>query len=200
MVTTRNVTIGVKQFRVPSLARSESLLSYCLWDRSSAEAVFIDAHYSAAQEYSDFIAAQRLNPVAAIDTQLHYSHPTAAHLLGKQFGISSHREGNLKLGSSVFEIIENTGGSSRSDLRSRMRRRFSGETLWAGVAAGFGMPGSDVEALWKSLQRLKSIFVPRKSFFPATTSKSLGFRPGAGSSKRIRTCCARSRGSRPAQG
>ena len=166
MISAQAATIGVKQFRIPSLARSETLLSYCVWDRQSRQAAWIDPHFSAFQEYTDFVSAEGLKPVATIDSQLHYSHPTAAHLLSKRFGITLYPNGKLTLGASVFEILKTPGVRPEAVCIRGPGVIFTGETLWAGATAGFGMPDANIRELWSSLQTLKKILKSEEIVFP----------------------------------
>src|SRR5208283_1910954 len=56
----------------------------------------------------------------------------------------------------------------RSDAVCLRGRGFilTGETLWIGVSSAFGMPGSDLSRLWKSLGMLKESVSPDDLVFP----------------------------------
>ena len=108
MTATRNVTIGVKQFRVPSLARSEvcspivSGIATVL--RRSSLTLIIPRHKS-TPTLSPLNSSNR----SQRSTLSFIIRIRRRRICLQQFGISAHREGDLKLGSSVFELFKTPG-------------------------------------------------------------------------------------------
>jgi rhodanese-related sulfurtransferase/glyoxylase-like metal-dependent hydrolase (beta-lactamase superfamily II) len=137
--------------------------------------MLIDPHFSLLQDYLDFVVAERLKPVAVLDTQLHYSHPAASHALRRQFDIAPNSGRRLLLGEQSFEILPTPGVRKDALCIRGGGLVFTGETLWNGASSGFGMPGSDLGELWKTLQWLKTLLDPEEIVFSGYDVRDLVF-------------------------
>jgi sulfur dioxygenase len=178
------VQISARLFRVSSAsAASASFLSYCVYDSQSHEAILIDPHLDALQEYTDFLSQNGLRLSLIVETELHFSHPTAAHALSKRFGApiamselteSESCDRKLSSGDRITlgdsEIVAELIPGIRKDSlflhkKGNSEMVFTGESLWFGVPSAIGLPGSNLEAFSKSISLMKSRIGPESLVF-----------------------------------
>lgn len=183
-------SVQVKQFRTSSGARSEAFLSYCIYEVQSREAMIVDSHLSALTDYVEFLNNNRLKLQWIVETQCHFSHPTAAHSLSKQFqaqvAMSEATESalvdrklrsgeTLGLGNLKITALLTPGIRPDSLCLFGPQLLFTGETLWLGASSGFGLPKSYCKTLFDSLQLLKKNGKPEDIVFSGYDVQGLCF-------------------------
>jgi rhodanese-related sulfurtransferase/glyoxylase-like metal-dependent hydrolase (beta-lactamase superfamily II) len=165
--------VGLKQFRVVVASRSDSgsdaLLSYCIYDPESRDAILIDPHLDAIDEYVEFISSNRLKPILTLETQLHWSHPSASKNLKSRYscpiGVSETSKAvffdrkfrdqeSIAVGSYRFQILLTPGASLDALVLWGEGLLVSGNTLWIGSCGPGGFFDSDACEHFKSLNRL----------------------------------------------
>ena len=164
----------VRQFRVQSHARGEAFLSYCVWDRESSEAVFVDPHKSLIQEYVDFASQLKLKPTRCVETQTQAPETSALQALIGQFRVPGV-EGPIRLGASDLTILPTPGVQEDSICLKGHGFVLTGQTLWIGASSAFTMPGGDADTLWKSLALLRKTLAPNDLVFPGYDVRELCF-------------------------
>jgi rhodanese-related sulfurtransferase/glyoxylase-like metal-dependent hydrolase (beta-lactamase superfamily II) len=174
-------SVGLKQFRVES--KSEALLSYCIYDPQSRDAILVDPHLDAVDEYVEFISSQRLKPTLIVETQLHWSHPSAARNLKSRYScpIASNLSDRqmISLGSFQFQILLTPGVTRDSrvivGLGVGERLLLSGNTLWIGSCGPGGFPDSDAKLHFQSLKKILESVGDDALVLPAFDSNELIF-------------------------
>jgi glyoxylase-like metal-dependent hydrolase (beta-lactamase superfamily II)/rhodanese-related sulfurtransferase len=148
-------SVGLKQFRVSTAG---TLLSYCVYDPRSRDAILIDPHFDAIDEYAEFISSNRLKPLFVIETQIHWSHPSAYQNLKSRYpGLSSPKfrdQETIAIGAFQFQVLSTPGVSRDAIVVSGERLLFTGNTLWIGSCGPGGFPDSSATEHFQSLKRI----------------------------------------------
>jgi hydroxyacylglutathione hydrolase len=163
-------------------------LSYLLWDTAHGGAVLIDAGWDPAPARRA-LTERKLRAEALILTHGHYDHtaalpelrkafPDAPVLLAAEDGFlltpeaaaagpfDSPEDGRrLRLGGTAVELIRTPGHSPGSLCCLAGDLLFTGDTLFAGACGRADLPGSDPEALLRSLRKLGAL-PPSTRVFP----------------------------------
>lgn len=166
-----------KQFRVLADSKADACLSYIVFDPRSRQALIIDPHFDALDDYCSFLAQNSLKLTCAVDTQTHWGYLSASHLLKSRFGCeiamsdrtTSQRvtrklrdRDQLRLGEIQLEVLHTPGVSpdaivivARPATGSAVA--WTGNTSWIHACAPSFFPDSDSLAHWNGLQILKSL-------------------------------------------
>jgi rhodanese-related sulfurtransferase/glyoxylase-like metal-dependent hydrolase (beta-lactamase superfamily II) len=151
-------SVGLKQFRVSAAG---TLLSYCVYDPRSRDAILIDPHYDAIDEYVEFISSNSLKPLFVIETQTHWSHPSAYPNLKSRYpAISSRKfrdQETIAVGPFQFQVLSTPGVSRDAIVLSGERLLFTGNTLWIGSCGPGGFPDSNATEHFQSLKRILAL-------------------------------------------
>jgi hydroxyacylglutathione hydrolase len=172
-------SVGLKQFRVGApRGVNGALLSYCIYAPEGRTAFFVDPHMDAIDEYAEFVSSLRLKPVRIIETQRHWSHPSASRNLKSRYScpiFSSRDEETIALGPYRFQILLTPGVSRDALVVLGERLLLSGNTLWIGSCGPGGFPDSNASEHFRSLKRIAGLVDNEVLVLPAADSNDLIF-------------------------
>jgi glyoxylase-like metal-dependent hydrolase (beta-lactamase superfamily II)/rhodanese-related sulfurtransferase len=169
---------GLRQFR------AEGCLSYVFHDPVSREAALIDPQMNLVAEYREYLVANRLRAVIALDTHTHADHFSASHRiraeLGSEIGMSGLTRSErptrrladgerIRIGSLELETRYTPGHTPDSVCffaPAGPGLLFSGDTLFIGCTARTDFPGADAGQYWDSIQRLLSTLPGATALLP----------------------------------
>ncbi len=147
-----------------------SCYSYILTSRS--EALVIDPHISLLDEYSEYLAKNKLTLKFVVDTHTHADHFSLAAVLKKKFGsqvlmhekaISSVADQRLKdndrvtIGSSSLQVIYTPGHTDDAISLYGENRLFTADVLLIGSVGRTDFQNGSPESMFDTLQKLKAL-------------------------------------------
>jgi rhodanese-related sulfurtransferase/glyoxylase-like metal-dependent hydrolase (beta-lactamase superfamily II) len=183
-------SVGLKQFRVIADSSFDACLSYCVFDPETREAIWVDPHLDALEEYRSFLAERLLRLIMVVDTQTHWSHLSASILLrdrfGCEIGMSAETEcarmtrplrsgDSIQIGRFRLEVLQIPGICSDALALAGAGIVLTGGTLWLSSCAPKGFPGMDLKKHWESLQRLKQLSPESSLVLPSYDANDLLF-------------------------
>lgn len=175
---------GLKQFR------QEGCLSYIFFDAAKSgrrEAIIVDPRVDLMEEYREYLAEWKLEPVLVVDTALHWHHLSGSHLFVESYRIPvamsartqcervtqrlQHGE-ELRAGRWILKVLETPGVAADAICLQGQGLLLAGDTLQIGATTRTDLPGGGAAALWNSLNNVLSAL-------PGNTIVLPGFdRPG----------------------
>lgn len=166
---------GVKHFN------HEGCVSYIFFDPSNGAAAVIDPRADMMDEYREFIAANRLKPVIAIDTHVHADHYSGTHFFAQEYraeiGLSIRSESRrsarrlshgdlVKIGTLSLECLETPGHTGDSACFYGNGMVFTGDTLLISSSGRTDFPSANPGVQWRSLREILGALPDGTLVFP----------------------------------
>lgn len=157
------LTLGLKQFR------SDGGYSYLFHDKSTKKALLIDPDVMNHDEVREFLGEHGIELLMTVDTHCHADHFSATHLFpAAQIAMSEKtrserptrklKDGEwLEIGSLKLRVMHTPGHTRDGICLYGEGILFSGDTLLIGSTGRVDFGEASSEALWESLQKLKSL-------------------------------------------